>query len=37
MSFRVVNGSLGNAVGGFATASLIAAFGGGLMGHKRDG
>lgn len=34
MSFRVINGSLGNMMGGFATASLIAYFGGGLIGHR---
>ena len=34
MSFRVVNGSLGNLVGGSATAALIAWFGGGLVGHR---
>ncbi|WP_230293600.1 MFS transporter [Croceicoccus sp. Ery5] len=34
MSFRVINGSLGNMMGGFATASLIAYFGGGLAGHR---
>lgn len=34
MSFRVINGSLGNMMGGFATASLIAYFGGGLVGHR---
>jgi GPH family glycoside/pentoside/hexuronide:cation symporter len=34
MSFRVVNGSLGNLVGGSATAALIAWFGGGLAGHR---
>jgi GPH family glycoside/pentoside/hexuronide:cation symporter len=34
MSFRVVNGALGNLVGGWATASLIALFGGGLVGHR---
>lgn len=37
MSFRVVNGSLGNMLGGFATASLIAYFGGGLAGHRAMG
>jgi GPH family glycoside/pentoside/hexuronide:cation symporter len=37
MSFRVVNGSLGNLVGGWATASLIAWFGGGLVGHRAMG
>lgn len=37
MSFRVVNGSLGNLVGGWATASLIAFFGGGLAGHRAMG
>jgi len=37
MSFRVVNGSLGNLVGGWATASLIAWFGGGLAGHRAMG
>lgn len=34
MSFRVINGALGNLVGGWATASLIALFGGGLIGHR---
>jgi glycoside/pentoside/hexuronide:cation symporter, GPH family len=37
MSFRVVNGALGNLVGGWATASLIALFGGGLFGHRMMG
>lgn len=37
MSFRVVNGALGNLVGGFGTASLIAFFGGGLVGHRLMG
>lgn len=37
MSFRVVNGSLGNLMGGWATASLIAFFGGGLAGHRAMG
>lgn len=37
MSFRVINGALGNLVGGWATASLIALFGGGLMGHRMMG
>lgn len=37
MSFRVINGSLGNLVGGWATASLIAYFGGGLAGHRAMG
>ena len=37
MSFRVVNGSLGNLLGGFATATLIAYFGGGLAGHRAMG
>jgi GPH family glycoside/pentoside/hexuronide:cation symporter len=37
MSFRVVNGALGNLVGGWATASLIAWFGGGLFGHRMMG
>ncbi|QBM75129.1 MFS transporter [Sphingomonas sp. AAP5] len=37
MSFRVVNGSLGNLVGGSATAALIAYFGGGLVGHRAMG
>lgn len=37
MSFRVVNGALGNLVGGWATASLIAYFGGGLFGHRAMG
>lgn len=37
MSFRVVNGSLGNLAGGWATASLIAWFGGGLAGHRAMG
>jgi GPH family glycoside/pentoside/hexuronide:cation symporter len=37
MSFRVVNGALGNLVGGWATASLIALFGGGLVGHRMMG
>lgn len=37
MSFRVVNGSLGNLVGGSATAALIAWFGGGLAGHRAMG
>lgn len=37
MSFRVVNGSLGNLMGGWATASLIAYFGGGLAGHRAMG
>ncbi len=37
MSFRVVNGSLGNLVGGSATAALIAYFGGGLAGHRAMG
>ena len=34
MSFRVVNASLGTLMGGFATATLIAYFGGGLFGHR---
>jgi glycoside/pentoside/hexuronide:cation symporter, GPH family len=37
MSARVINGSLGNLVGGWATASLIAWFGGGLAGHRAMG
>jgi GPH family glycoside/pentoside/hexuronide:cation symporter len=37
MSHRVVNGALGNLVGGWATASLIAWFGGGLFGHRMMG
>jgi GPH family glycoside/pentoside/hexuronide:cation symporter len=37
MSFRVINGSLGNLVGGWATATLIALFGGGLVGHRAMG
>lgn len=37
MSFRVINGSLGNLMGGWATASLIAFFGGGLAGHRAMG
>jgi GPH family glycoside/pentoside/hexuronide:cation symporter len=37
MSFRTVNGSIGNLVGGSATASLIAYFGGGLAGHRAMG
>ncbi len=37
MSFRVVNGALGNLIGGWATASLIAVFGGGLVGHRAMG
>jgi GPH family glycoside/pentoside/hexuronide:cation symporter len=37
MSFRVINGALGNLVGGFGTASLIAFFGGGLVGHRLMG
>lgn len=37
MSFRVINGALGNLVGGWATASLIAWFGGGLAGHRAMG
>lgn len=37
MSFRVVNGSLGNLVGGRATATLIALFGGGLVRHRAMG
>ena len=37
MSFRVVNGSLGNLLGGWATATLIAFFGGGLLGHRMMG
>lgn len=37
MSFRVINGALGNLVGGWATASLIAWFGGGLVGHRMMG
>ncbi len=37
MSFRVINGALGNLVGGWATASLIAVFGGGLAGHRAMG
>jgi GPH family glycoside/pentoside/hexuronide:cation symporter len=37
MSFRVVNGALGNLAGGWATASLIAFFGGGLAGHRAMG
>ena len=37
MSFRVVNGSLGNLVGGWATATMIAFFGGGLVGHRAMG
>lgn len=37
MSFRVINGSLGNLLGGWATASLIAFFGGGLAGHRAMG
>lgn len=37
MSFRVVNGALGNLIGGWATASLIAFFGGGLVGHRAMG
>ncbi|CAN5163580.1 MFS transporter [soil metagenome] len=34
MSFRTINGSVGNLVGGWATAALIAGFGGGLVGHR---
>jgi GPH family glycoside/pentoside/hexuronide:cation symporter len=34
MSYRVVNGALGNSLGGFATATLISVCGGGLMGHR---
>jgi GPH family glycoside/pentoside/hexuronide:cation symporter len=37
MSFRVVNGSFGNLIGGSATAALIAWFGGGLAGHRAMG
>jgi GPH family glycoside/pentoside/hexuronide:cation symporter len=37
MSFRVINGSLGNLVGGWATTTLIAYFGGGLVGHRAMG
>jgi len=37
MSFRVINGSLGNLVGGWATTTLIAFFGGGLAGHRAMG
>jgi len=37
MSLRVINGSFGNLLGGWATASLIAFFGGGLAGHRAMG
>lgn len=37
MSFRVINGSLGNMAGGSATTFLIAYFGGGLAGHRAMG